>query len=333
MHKHIHSFSLVLVLTVFCLVSLPVHSCSCGGANSFGGYGSLGPIRTLSAYSLMQDQIVVGTSLDYNNFSELSTSRLAQINSRRQHTHSFESAMRLNVNLAWGITNKLDLILNYPYNWVYGQVSTAGGQTFDEGTSYGFGDLTALLKYNFYKAQRGTLLATAIAGMKFPTGQTDMVNDLGQNFAADDQPGSGSWDPIMGLALSKVHAPFTFDTSVLYRLSTPGTNDFIVGDNITFGSGISYQVDRFLPRRLIGQDLDWSLVLELNGFWQEKVELDGLKDDNHGGFNLFVSPGVKLGINENIYSSLSVGLPLIGDLNGLQPNTNLTLLGSINFVF
>jgi hypothetical protein len=66
-------------------------------------------------------------------------------------------------------------------------------------------------------------------------------------------------------------------------------------------------------------------VLELNGKWQAEQTISGATDPNSGGNVVFLSPGMSIflstgmSIASNRWSGfVTVGLPIINDLNGLQ---------------
>jgi hypothetical protein len=63
------------------------------------------------------------------------------------------------------------------------------------------------------------------------------------------------------------------------------------------------------------------LMLELNGEWSAKQETNGIKDRNSGGNTLFISPGMRLSLNQ--WSGfVSVGVPIVDDLNGIQSESS-----------
>ena len=69
-------------------------------------------------------------------------------------------------------------------------------------------------------------------------------------------------------------------------------------------------------------------VLELNGEWQAKQTISGTTDPNSGGNVVFLSPGMRIASNR--WSGfVTVGLPIINDLNGLQSEQNYRLFGGV----
>ncbi|MDA0772134.1 MAG: transporter [Cyanobacteria bacterium] len=297
-------------------------ACSCG-TEVLGGYGIGGPILTMPAYTLPKGKIVLGTGLQYNNFKQFSNSTLNALNRRDLHGHSQDSLMVNFVSAAYGMTDDLDLILNYPYRYIYGLKATGHGSTVDQGNSIGFGDLTLLAKYRVYKQQTQVAI---LGGMRFPTGQTNERDEFGFKLAADDQPGTGSWDPIMGLAISRLYKQMSFDLNASYRLSNQGSQDTIVGDLFSYNIATTYN---FKHSMIKDHKLKPSLIVELNGVWQEKTEFETLKDGNHGGNLLYLSPGLRLSLDD-LALNFSLGFPLLNDLNGLQPEAGIQLFTSLN---
>ena len=58
-------------------------------------------------------------------------------------------------------------------------------------------------------------------------------------------------------------------------------------------------------------------LLEINGEWHDKQETAGVFDPNSGGNTIFVSPGLRLTV-ENWSSYVLVGIPVVNDYNGIK---------------
>ncbi|NQY79917.1 MAG: transporter [Candidatus Caenarcaniphilales bacterium] len=329
-------------------------ACACGGHSLFGGVGLATPLITVPAHTLDKGQFAISTGINYQNFHEFGAADFRSINARRQHTHSLESQLQLFLSAAYGVTDDLDIIVTYPFNSTYGLMTTFQGITIDEGNSVGLGDMNVIVKYRFLDLEKSRFSAALLAGVKFPTGRTSETNEFGLTLAADDQPGTGSYDPLFGLAVSKIFDDFNVDANVLYLLSTEGTQDTISGDVLNFNLALSYAIkenackigechsckekvfsyiNALFPSRLLGQDLAWSLFTEMNGAWQEKVEFQGIKDDAHGGMVINWMNGLKVAINERFIWAAGITFPLIQDLNGNQPEAGVGLSSNFSVVF
>ena len=82
------------------------------------------------------------------------------------------------------------------------------------------------------------------------------------------------------------------------------------------------------PRSPSGPALD--LVLEVNGEWHDRQS--GEEGFHSGGNTVYLSPGVRLSVDK--WSGfVSVGVPIVNDLNGIQPEPEWRLLTGVAFSF
>jgi hypothetical protein len=226
------------------------------------------------------------------------------------------------------------------------------------GNSAGFGDVTMLGQYRFHNnAQTGTS-AAVLFGFKAPTGSTNQRDAAGQLFQAEFQPGSGSWDGLFGAAFSKRAGRWGFDVSGLYYLITKGTQDTNLGDRFLFGTAVSYRLvgatgsakeielheycmqpkNQTQEHCLYHANHDHSdmkktpytldLVLELNGEWHDKQRIAGISDPNSGGTTVYLSPGVRVGV-DRFSGFVSFGVPVINQHNGVQSKPDYRVLTGI----
>ncbi len=331
----------IVIGLIFVLVT-DAHACSCGCA-PLGNYGIGGPIITTPAYTLPQNKFVINTSLRYQNVNQLTGADFSRVSG--MHAHSHDSEMQLTAAIAYGITDDLTLSISYPYRLLYGiKTHEEDNSIIDGGNAIGLGDMTLLAKYRFLgggenpckdgcgveSCSNNHLQAALLAGIKMPTGQTNERDSDGFRLGADEQPGTGSWDPVMGLAFSLPVNNFSFDASVTYRLSTQGIQQTTVGDTVNFNSAITYNFESY---KVLGQNIQPAAVLEMNGIWQERVEYQGVKDNGHGGLVMFLSPGLRAAVNDYTVANFLIGFPIISDLNGTQPDTGIQLFAGLSRIF
>jgi hypothetical protein len=268
------------------------------------------------------------------------------INRQGLHAHSNSANMQISANLLYGITDDLTVIVSYPFQSNFNLQYTYDGFTYDEDDSIGLGDMSIMLKYQLPKIEKINLHTALIAGLEFPTGFTHEKDNDGYRLSADHQPGSGSWDPLMGIAISKNFKSekledLSFHSNVLYKLSNKGSQNTIIGDIVNLNLAANYVINqenpnkfqKIFPQEILGQKTRWSLVSEINSIWQEKVAYDGIKDDAHGGLLINWMSGIKLAIQEKIILGFLAGFPLINDLNGVRPEAGFNLIGTVGFVF
>ncbi len=96
-------------------------------------------------------------------------------------------------NFTWGFRPNFDVTVVLPVVTNHFIAGGPGG-VVSQGT--GLGDLTAVVKYRFYRrdSERGTTQASVTFGPKLPTGRTDLTDSIGRRLPATLQPGSGSTD-------------------------------------------------------------------------------------------------------------------------------------------
>lgn len=227
------------------------------------------------------------------------------------------------------------------------------------GNSAGFGDVTMLGQYRFHNNASSGTSAAVLFGFKAPTGATNRIDNYGKLFEAQFQPGSGSWDGLFGAALTKRTGRWSFDVSGLYWLISTGTQDTNLGDRFIFGAGVSYRLvgpigsakeialhaycmepkNQLHEHCLYHANHDHSdmmktpytldLVLELNGEWHDKQRIAGVPDPNSGGTTVYLSPGVRVGV-DRFSGFLSVGVPVVNQHNGIQSKPDWRVLTGVS---
>ena len=334
-----------------------------GLSNALGA----GPINTISATPLEQGQSVAGVTLDYTSFDNLSDATLfAAAEAGIEDVHGLATIQNYGLVYSYGLTNDLMVSIRLPYvrrtgiREVEHHHGDAGGAHQDDGEEEivnlgnpsGISDLSLLGQYRFLNDKASNVEAAVLLGIKTPTGKTnEKYGD--ETLEAEFQPGSGSWDPLFGLAMTHRTGPWSFDASILYALATEGTQETDLGDLFLYSAAVSYRLSglRSEPSPMFhgthshkpGDDghghthtestrtaLD--LVLELNGEWHDKQETAGEVDANSGGSALFVSPGLRLSV-DNWSSYATVGIPVVADYNGIQsePDWRISAGSSVAF--
>lgn len=286
------------------------------------GTSQAGPILTTSAATLQKGELVLTLQASYLNMDDFSDSELLGFSERGNDVHTLDYLYSVSAALAYGFTDNLTLSLRFPYNSfnnIREAHSDEPGEIHLHGDSDGIGDMTLLAHYRFLQMSSRQLESAAIFGIKVPTGKTDENDIHDERLETEHQPGTGSWDPIIGLAVTKRFGRVSLDADLRYTLVTEGSQDTDLGDLMNYDLSFSYHI----PGKL-----SWDLVLEANGEWKQKEEINGSKDKNSGSHVLYISPGMRIRLNNAVSAFISVGIPVIQDMNGIQSETNFrTLFG------
>jgi hypothetical protein len=129
----------------------------------------------------------------------------------------------------WGMQHDLQLSAILPF--VDRTLSASGAPDLD---ASGVGDATLFAKWRFYRwdAPSKALNVALIGGIEMPTGSDDETSG-GATLPADLQPGSGSWDPLLGLGATYEPGRWRFNALALSKWNTPNDEGYRFGNELT----------------------------------------------------------------------------------------------------
>ncbi len=262
------------------------------------------------------------------------------------HAHDTDYVLNTSFRFGYGVTDDISFAVRIPY--VYrsdirsGHHSHSGGvtsNTVDElGDSSGLGDVTVMGLWRFLNDEDTGIQAAGQLGLKMPTGKTDVSHD-GEKLEAEHQPGSGSFDPMAGLTVAKSFGLISLNTGFLYTLATEGSQDTDLGDRADYSVGVSYRLSGEAEHHHDTKEKSHSdgptfdISLSLNGEWQDKESEDGEDDDNTGGNELFLTPGVRYSTGEGWAAALSFGVPVASNLEKAHAGTDYKIMAGISRSF
>lgn len=336
---------LVCVLAIFsCLFVGEAHGHHAGTGT---GPGKAGPITTVPATTLPEGYFMVDFRLESMKFDRYSDGELIEFTMQDNEVHSIDSRWSTILTLSYGVTNDLLVGLRLPY--VANEQIRSGHEHMGElevhnhGDSADFGDLTLFGQYRILHWDHKELELSALFGLKAPTGRTTERTLQGPRFEVEHQPGSGSWDPMAGLAITKRWGRFSLDSNVLYMFTTRGNQRTTLGDMFFYNLATSYRIGeiRHVHHYMVGDlaheevhtHLAWDLVAEFNGEWHGKHEVNDADEDDSGGTQVFFSPGVRVTIADRYSPFFSVGIPILQDMNGKEQESDYRFVVGVGIGF
>ena len=206
----------------------------------------------------------------------------------------------------------------------------------EQGDEVGIGDVSLIARWAFVEKieMEYEYSATLLAGVKFPTGNTDRLADeveqtqifesllppgtphdpLGHTISGvhqhDLSPGSGSFDGIFGLTWHSRWQRWFFNAQFQYYLRTEGESTFRYGDEIMLSGGPGAYL-------LTGRRATVSLQLNAGFDTMARDELLGRKSDYTGLTAWYLAPQLALSVDR--FSAVAgVDVPLHITSNGLQ---------------
>jgi hypothetical protein len=308
------------------------------------GLGTGASITTLSATTLPKGTWAASFQVEHIAFEDISDARLIDLGAQGIEAHAVKSTTIPSLRLAYGVTDDFSIGLKLPYV-DRRDLREAHSHTHEDGDvevelhrlgdSEGVGDITLLGQYRILNLPAETLEAALLGGVKAPTGQTNRTTALGGQFETEHQPGSGSWDFLLGAALTKRFGALSLDGSVHYTIAGDGSQDTDLGDRLNYNLAASYRFGAahdHAPGAAPHSHLAWDVTIELNGEHSQKQEIAGESDPNSGGNVVYLSPGVRLsGESWSVY--LSYGEPIVRDLNGVQHEPDYRVVAGVAMGF
>ena len=258
------------------------------------------------------------------------------------NVHDLRTIQAYALSYAYGVTNDFMLAVRFPYvrrTGIREAVEQDDGvlEVEDFGRADGIGDLALFGQYRFFHQDKTEL--AVLFRLKTPTGRTD----------------DHTAQSLFGFVWTHHAGAWSFDSNMLYTFATEGTQNTDLGDRFQYNFAVSYRLSSLGSaaqpmfhgaeahaadddghhhhehgHESTGPALD--LVLELNGEWHAEQVTNGISDPNSGGNTIFLSPGLRF--SQDKWSSfVSVGVPIVDDLNGIQsePDWRILVGGSLLF--
>ncbi len=302
------------------------------------GTGSASPIATETAITLPQGEWSLGLRTEYSRLDSFSDSRLQELRAEDAEAdlHSVRSLWTYSAGLSYGITDDLTVGFKIPFIYrnnirepEHDHVGP-GAEIEDLGDVEGIGDASFFGQYRFFNQENTH--ASVILGLKAPTGKTSR-SVPGEILETEFQPGSGSWDGLFGLAFTRQIDAFSFDSSFVYNLSSEGIQNTDLGDVFSYNFATSYNILGTNDLSLANSPIKLDLIMEINGEWRDREEVNGIEDNNSGGNLVFLSPGIKIHTTEASSFAVSLGVPVVQDTNGNQDEPDYRIIGNFNIGF
>lgn len=304
----------------------PLPKCeTCG----FGSGASF--VHTLAAETPPEGSAIAGIRFDWQEMEPYSDAQLLDFSTQDVEAHSIDRSMILRAGLNYGIADRISVGFDLPFvnhrNLREAAPDTAPDFE-DNGDQSGLGDLSLFGQWCCYQDDDNQRFASIYGGVRLPTGATDLRGSAGDRLEPDHQPGSGSVDPFLGLAVAQTFDALTLGASAVYTLAGDGSQDSNLGDVLRVNCGFGW-----LPDQDPAASSAVRLMLELTSEWHERMQFGGVADDDTGGFQLFVAPGVRLTTASGWSVFASFGLPVVQDLDGEQSEVRFRFSSGVSLSF
>lgn len=290
----------IFILSINCKMAAACESCGC----------ALSRICTETRKAAEFNPWVVDFTFEQQNWDEIPAEEAHELHHDGRHVHDKTHEEFYHFGIGSHPTKRITVFLEIPYV-VREQINVHSHEELGQKEqSDGFGDLKLTGVYRLISHDKSFL--GPVAGVKFPTGQTNEKAEDGEEFEPELQPGSGSFDYIAGAAFRYDIACFCIRGNSLYTLKTEGDHDFEFGDLWTSYIFVNYLVNPNSPRFKIRPGIDFNFQIE------RKQEESGEEIEDSGGTTLFIGPSLMLDINENVSFVGNILFPAYENLGGLH---------------
>ncbi|MDP1679766.1 MAG: transporter [Candidatus Nitrotoga sp.] len=306
------------------------------------GIGTASPIITQSGITLPVGMWAGGLITQFTRFNSASDSTLLDLKNNavddaHGDVHSVKSQVQPSVFAAYGVTDNLTLGIRLPYvQRIDVRSPNEDGDTVNNlGNAGGFGGVSLFSQYRFFHTADNLNHLSVVAALKTPSGATNVQTTQGTAFETHHQPNSGSWDPALGFSFTRAMGKFSLDSSILYTVANRGTQNTNIGNSFDYNVALSYAFVGMARNNLFvdSNNAPWTGVLELNGMRQDRQITAGLTDPNSGGNIIYISPGIRYSGGKNWNTALSIGTPIVKNINGYQTPPDYRVTYRLVFVF
>ena len=304
------------------------------------GLESAGPINTISATTAPKGVFAFGLRTEIINNDRFSTAELETFGATgKEGVHSVDEMRSTSLSAAYGLTEDLTISARLPYierkNIRESEEEEEGvGEAHSHGDSSGFGDVLLMANYRFFKTDQ--LDASILFGVKAPTGETHDKDDHGERFEAEFQSGTGSWDYLLGGAISQSNGPIAYHANILYNKTTEGSQHTEVGDALSYNVALTYRLASHdhaahgHHHAHTSNEIKWDISLEANGETRRKNKVSGHSEENSGGTTVYLSPGLKVSAG-SFGGFISIGVPIIENQKGIQTDVDTRIVAGLSF--
>ena len=335
---------------LLCLCAAPAFADHMGPS----GFGSGGGITVFGPETLDAGHWSAGLQLAYTRPEQRSDAELEALADRHIHAHNTDYNLNGALGVAFGLTHHLTVSAQLPYvrrdQLREGEHAHTGGVALNEveqlGDVSGIGDASLLAKYRL--TEGGGVGIALIGGIKLPTGSTHRRSTDGQRLETEHQPGTGSWDPILGASASARMGAVQWTASGLYQFSTTGAQATRLGDRFQGGLALSHRFGGAAPEPEHHHEASeehhhhdaeevrsasWDGFVEFAGEWEGRQRIGGEVEAASGGKWAFVAPGVRFNAASGWSAAAAIALPVWQRIRASHPDNRLRLTLSLGRAF
>ncbi len=143
----------------------------------------------------------------------------------------------------------------------------------------------------------------------------------------------GHWIYLLAHLFSMSSRSLGYHGNVLFSRTSEGAQSTEIGDSLSYNTAITWRLNnhnRTLHDHNQHSEIQWDLMLEMNGVSTRKTRKATTSEGSSGGNTLFLSPGLRVTLGKfNAFATF--GIPLIQNSNGIQENVEKRMIAGVSF--
>ncbi len=220
---------------------------------------------------------------------------------------------------------RYDVQLSAILPWVDRRLTRDDPAGPDRFTASGPGDFAFVAKWRVKRWDDvGTATNLAImAGLETPTGE-DGERSNGARLPPELQPGSGSWDPSLGAAITHEPGRWRFNAAALYQRNGKGGQDFKAGDEFFAELAAG---NRFWLEPYPGPFMRFDVLMRYRH--QARASIGGSSQSSTGGDVLTAGATLAFRPRPTLDFQIFIEVPVWQDVNGTQLEEDVSFFFAI----
>ncbi len=299
-----------LLVMAFMAVTNGFAQCACcAGA----GAGAANGDYNNGILTLGKNQWVIETYTDYRTINQSNAVEDVTVPPTGDEEAPLKNMFIQTVGARYGLTKNITISALLPYVFLH----------TNNGNDSGLGDLDVMGTFTIFSQNNFNIALQA--GVELPTGTQ-------KNSAFDNTTvvvGSGSYDPVGGIVLSKRWKKLTLQANGLYKYTTPGFHGNYYGSiaiqNLTLNYKLKEGGSSCAPIKETPEEkqmaapsnFGWSVFGGYYGEWLDHVREDDVTDENSGYYMGYATVGTGLSYKSWSFP-ITASLPIIQNMKGDQ---------------
>lgn len=336
-----HQMNLAPAERRFLLAVAAVALASAASAHHMGpsGVGAAGGMTVFGPATLDEGHGSAWLRFLYTRPDQRGDGELVSLGNEGVDAHNTRYDVNGSAGIAYGITHQLTVSVELPYVRHDSIRVAESGSVEQLGSVAGFGDIDLLAKYRLTPGESGGL--AIIGGIKLPTGSTHERDRSGNRFETEHQPGTGSWDPILGASAGIKVGAVDLAASAIYQHAGEGAQQTRLGDRLQGGVVVSHHFgpfeaehhDHTVAGHAHRQKGSWNSFLELGGEWEGRQRVAGSVEANSGGKWAWIAPGVTFNAASGWSASAAFAVPVWQRIRPSHPRNGYRFMVSLGQSF